>query len=302
MSTDLHTNLPPAAGGTLRLVYPQWQGADIAHWFPDYDPQLISQGYAAGSHILDLLLPPVAQDQVMRVPVRLDYSRKVQDGVMDRDVIAAQCKDALKLIQVSQAGRILILGGECAVSVPAFAYLKAKYQEDLCMLWLDAHPDITLPGDPYTGFHAMAVSALLGKGDPKILGTLPAAPFKTNEVLYLGLRDWERPEIEERQRQWGLAHLSPEQLNASLDGLEDFLSKCPCSKAVVHFDLDVLDPADLYCAVGRVDNGLTLDRCVQIIELIARHKQLVGLSVAELMPRLLLKLCAGLKKLPLISK
>ena len=48
------------------------------------------------------------------------------------------------------------------------------------MIWIDAHPEITLPGDMYSGFHAMAVTACMGKGDKEILSktTCPNSPLK----------------------------------------------------------------------------------------------------------------------------
>ena len=51
--------------------------------------------------------------------------------------------------------------------------LDSKIQDDVALIWIDAHPDITLPGDIYPGFHAMAVTACMGYGDTKILAELP---------------------------------------------------------------------------------------------------------------------------------
>lgn len=62
---------------------------------------------------------------------------------------------------------MVTLGGECSVIVVPFSYLAHKYQNDVAVIWIDAHPDITLPGNTYTGYHAMAVTALMGKGDKK---------------------------------------------------------------------------------------------------------------------------------------
>lgn len=64
----------------------------------------------------------------------------------------------------------MTLGGECSVSVPVFTYLADKYSDDVVVVWVDAHPDITLPGDDYTGYHAMALTAIMGKVAPEIGG------------------------------------------------------------------------------------------------------------------------------------
>ncbi|MDE6436118.1 MAG: hypothetical protein K2K69_01230, partial [Muribaculaceae bacterium] len=48
-----------------------------------------------------------------------------------------------------------------------------KYGDDVAVVWVDVYPDITLPGDDYTGYHAMALTAIMGKGAPEIVGQLP---------------------------------------------------------------------------------------------------------------------------------
>lgn len=55
------------------------------------------------------------------------------------------------------------------------------------VVWVDAHPDITLPGDDYTGYHAMALSAIMGKGDKNIVGQLPAK-VSADRICLAGLR------------------------------------------------------------------------------------------------------------------
>ena len=55
---------------------------------------------------------------------------------------------------MEQPNKIVTLGGECSVSVVPFTYLANKYKDDVAMIWIDAHPDITLPGDVYPGYHA----------------------------------------------------------------------------------------------------------------------------------------------------
>ena len=94
---------------------------------------------------------------------------KIQDGITDRDVILKQTNAAIQILEQEQPDKIVTLGGECSVSVVPFSYLAHKYQNDVAVIWIDAHPDITLPGDTYTGYHAMAVTALMGEGDKKIV-------------------------------------------------------------------------------------------------------------------------------------
>ena len=62
--------------------------------------------------------------------------------------------------------------------------------------------------------------------------------------------------------------------------------------------MDVLDPTDIIAAVGVVPNGMKMDEVVRIINDIANEKELVGLTVAEPMPRIAIRLKNMLSQLP----
>ena len=174
----------------------------------------------------------------------------------------------------------MTFGGDCSVSAAPFAFLAGKYGDDAAVIWIDAHPDITLPGDAYSGYHAMALAACMGLGDAKILAELPAR-IDPSRVLLVGLRDWERDEIRARQRELGIAHLAPQDVVGDSRAVVEWLEGCGASKVLIHFDLDVLDPADLVAAVGVVPDGMTVDQVVRLIGDIARAREVVGLTVAE---------------------
>lgn len=161
---------------TIRMIYPQWQGASISAWIPEVkNPDDASRGYYLGAQLLDFLAPKNPQQKTITVPVSQEVGdRTPVEGVIDRDVIAKQTKTAVAMLDVEQPERIITLGGECSVSVVPFTWLAKKYEGDVAVLWIDAHPDITLPGDVYPAYHAMAVTAMLGKGNKKILSELPA--------------------------------------------------------------------------------------------------------------------------------
>jgi hypothetical protein len=161
----------------LRLLCPQWQGAgtssvrELASEFP-FD--VARRGYAVGSAVLDAILPP-HDGPTATAPVTLaDEGLDLVDGVEAKAVLAGQLARALQVIEQHAPPRIATLGGECAVSVAPFAVLARRYGDDLAILWIDSHPDIGTPASQYPGWHAMAVAALTGHGDPDLLKLLPA--------------------------------------------------------------------------------------------------------------------------------
>lgn len=135
------------------------------------DPEL---GYHLGSRILELIAP--ATDGVtVTVPTAVSADGLAsQDGVYARDVLTRQLRLALDTLALHQPSRIVTLGGECSVSVAPFSYLADRYRDDLAVVWVDAHPDVGTPASEYDGYHAMAVSHLIGRGDPEFQRLLPA--------------------------------------------------------------------------------------------------------------------------------
>ena len=267
-------NITMAQDNTLRLIYPQWQGGDIAKWITEVkDPEQASRGYYLGAHLLDFLAPSTGQ-KTLTVPVSTEIcNRVVTDGVLDRDAIAQQTRAALDILDIENPDRIVTLGGECSVSVVPFTWLASKYPDDVAVIWIDAHPDITLPGDVYPAYHAMAVTALMGDGDKKILGQLPAK-IDPSRILFVGLRDWERDEIKVRQNEYGIKHLTPEETVSGSEKVIEWL---------------------------RNTGGMLIAEVVRVINDVAKEKNLVGLTVAEPMPRTAIILKEMLNQLPLLK-
>ena len=286
---------------TIRLVYPQWQGGDIAHWITEVkDPEQASRGYYLGAQLLNFLAPDNGQE-TYTVPVTTDKTeRKVTDGILDKEALIAQTRAALDILKITHPDKIVTLGGECSASIVPFTYLADKYKDDVAMVWIDAHPDITLPGDVYTGYHAMAVTACMGLGDKQLVSELPMK-LDPSKILFVGLRDWERDEIKARQKQYGIKHLTPEDVRENSDAVRQWLQSCGASKVFIHFDMDVLDPAEIIAAVGVVPDGMKIAEVVRVINDIGQEKDIVGLTVAEPMPRTAMRIKNMLEQLPLLK-
>lgn len=286
---------------TIRLIYPQWQGGNIARWIPNIPSDDASRGYYLGAMLLNFLAPETA-NETFEVPVSTDISERIEkNGVLDHDIIKVQAKAALDTLRIANPDRVVTLGGECSVSAPVFTYLADKYGGDVAIVWVDAHPDITLPGDDYNGYHAMALTACMGMGDEDIVGQLPAK-VSPADVCLAGLRECEYPYIEKRVEELGITHFSPSDLASDSSLLIDWLRNNDKSKVMVHFDMDVMDPADILAAVADGPaGGLKLTEVVRLINDIATVKELVALTVAEPMPRLAIRLKNMLSHLPLMK-
>lgn len=281
---------------TLKLIYPQWQGGDIANWFKDIPASDISKGYALGAKLLAMLTPTTPY-QTREIPIAMDFKREVKDGILDKEVIYKQTRSAMQCITEVNPRKILTLDGECSVSIAPFSYLASQYGEDLALLWLDAHPDIGLPFDVYAGYHAMAVTHLLGLGDKEILNLLPAS-FNAKNIVIAGLHSNEAKFYAKRAKKLGLQTLSAKQVKKDNTSILESLKHTKATKIAIHLDLDVLDSKELYVAVGNTGK-LKLKHVTEILTMVRQNYEVVGFSIAELMPKELIKLQSLLRNLPL---
>ena len=281
---------------TLRLLYPQWQGGDIASLVPELNKEDSSLGYYLGAELLEFLAPKNIASKTAKVPISLEYSRESKNGILNYDEIVKQSKAALEILNKYKPDKILTLGGECSVSVVPFSYLANKYKDDVAIVWIDAHKDLNLQGDSYEGYHAMALAATFGLIDKEGIAKILPAHFNPKDSIIVGLRDFEGKK--ERLEEIGVKYLIPEESRDSKKLLE-WLKSRGKSKVVVHFDLDVLDPSELIMAVGVVENGLKIAEIVNLINAINTNYDLVGLSIAEHMPRVAIKLRNMMRELPL---
>ncbi len=143
-----HPDSPPGGGPgrdgvSLRLLWPQWQGAgtssvrELASEFP-FD--VARRGYAVGSAVLAAVLPP-HDGPTATVPVTMsDDGLAERDGIEAKTVILAQLAAALEVIGQHDPARIVTLGGECSVSVAPFSALARRYGDDFAIVWIDSHP------------------------------------------------------------------------------------------------------------------------------------------------------------------
>ena len=95
--------------------------------------------------------------------------------------------------------------------------------------------------------------------------------------------------------------MTPEDVRENSDKIKAWLKSCGASKVLIHFDMDVLDPAEIIAAVGVVPNGMRIAEVVRVINDIAKEKEVVGLTIAEPMPRTAIRIKEMLYQLPLLK-
>ena len=175
--TNASTTSTNGLPGALRLVWPQWQGATAANataLVPEVTADRARRGYAVGARVLQAVLPPHdGPTAIVDVPAS-DPDEGSTAGIESRATVIGSLQAALDVLAEHNPTQVLTIGGECSVSVAPFSYLQKKYGDDFAFIWIDSHPDTDTADTGYDGYHAMAVSTLLGHGDSTITAMLPA--------------------------------------------------------------------------------------------------------------------------------
>ncbi|ORA37083.1 arginase family protein [Mycobacterium aquaticum] len=285
---------------TLRLEWPQWQGGEpqaVAHYTPGLDVAESRTVYGLGGQ-LTAALAPRHDGPTVRVAVP-DYSHDLPeiDGIVGKDEVLRQHAEALSLIREADADRILTLGGTCAVSLTPFGYLAERYADDLVVIWLDSHADCNLPGGPNRGFNTMVVSHLSGRGDNDVLESMPAT-LPSSRVLLAGVHAWDDQDSHTHES-WGLRLIPPADTEPFVDAVLGWIRDSGVRHVAVHFDLDVIDSDELAFGMAWEKGGISKATALRTIAAIAEAFDLVGLTVAEFVPREAVALRSILHGLPL---
>jgi arginase len=265
---------------------------------PEFPFDVARRGYAVGSAVL-AAVRPVATGPTAVVPVAMDDAGlDLREGIEAKEVVLAQLARALEVIREHDPARIVTLGGECAVSVAPFAALARRYGDDLAVLWIDSHPDIGTPASRYPGFHAMAVAALTGHGHPDVSDLLPAT-VAAERVALVGLHAWAEDDIDNVAR-WGIRSFSPGDLRETTGPLLDWLASTGCSRVAVHFDVDTVDSNEIVLGLGAEPDGLTSAQVRRIVDDIDSVADVVGITIAEFIPRQVMHLQQIVSAFPLL--
>lgn len=280
---------------TIRLLYPDYISGNLEEYF-------------LGSRLMAQIVPQNDEQKlcVVDLPKPDSINAQVENGIFGKDLVLEGISKAQAILASEKPEKIITIGGNCLVSLVPFDYLHHLYQ-DVGIVWIDAHPDVSTPKDGYPNAHAMVLGSLLGGGASFLREKLVSPYFSPQDLLYIGLQD-----LHSYQKQY-LDDLKVDyeiQTQGIISDLKikAFLAKH--SKILVHLDIDVLDPkffAATYFAnptlVGDGSGGgiMTLERLSQILALLDAQSSIMGLTIAEYLPFAEFKLQKAFEKLKIFA-
>ncbi|MFF2885156.1 arginase family protein [Bacillus toyonensis] len=281
---------------TLRLLMPQWQGGN-------------NPPYVLGAHLLNWLAPKT-NGPFEEVPVDLDSSLEVEQGIVAKSALLKQARSAKSLIQKHSPDNVIVLGGDCGVELAPFAYLNEKYDGDTTLLWVDSHPDVSTPDD-WSNHHAHVLANLLGVGDKEFIAEVPK-PFKPEQILFVGLNDMIEALNSKPLRDMKMDIATPDDIQEDSSKVLQWLESRKTSKVIIHLDLDVLDlrefrsllvanPETYDKMVGNTPKGSSIETIIRVLQDVAKAHQIVGIGITEHFPWDAMALQNMLQRLPLIG-
>ncbi len=122
----------------------------------------------------------------------------------------------------------------------------------------------------------------------------------TRPVALAGLHAWADDDIP-NVAEWGIRSFSPGELGQSTRPLLDWVAAAGCSRAAIHFDVDTIDSNEIVLGLGAEPDGLTGAQVRRIVADIDAAVDVVGVTIAEFIPRQVMHLQQLLNGFPLIS-
>lgn len=288
---------------TIRLLYPESVSGGLST-------------YRLGARLMAAMLPENETQPLVKidVPALGKTGPTITNGIASEAAVLEGIRKARAALEKEAPERVVTVGGNCIVSLASFDHLHALYPE-AGILWIDAHPDVSLPENGYPNAHAMVLAALLGRGAPSLAKELKNPAFGAKDLLYIGLQDLlyiGLQGLHDYQRKFlddaGVDYAVQTEAFVSDERILAFLTEHP--QVFVHLDIDVLDPAffhDTYFAnpelVGDGSGGgrMTIEELGRILRIVSEKVETPAFTIAEYLPFEAERLANVFESLPLFT-
>lgn len=280
---------------TIRLLYPESVSGGLST-------------YRLGARLMAAMLPENETQPLVKidVPALGKTGPTITNGIASEAAVLEGIRKARAALEKEAPERVVTVGGNCIVSLAPFDHLHALYPE-AGILWIDAHPDVSLPENGYPNAHAMVLAALLGRGAPSLAKELKNPAFGAKDLLYIGLQGlhgYQRKFLDDA----GVDYAVQTETFVSDERILAFLTEHP--QVFVHLDIDVLDPAffhDTYFAnpelVGDGSGGgrMTIEELGRILRIVSEKVETPAFTIAEYLPFEAERLAKVFESLPLFT-
>lgn len=198
---------------------------------------------------------------------------------------------------ILESGQIpVLLGGDHSVAIGTFSAVAHHFHhrnEEVGLIWFDAHADINTPETSSSGnIHGMPLAILLGEGPQELVGLGGFSPkLNKNYFAHVGARDLDAGERERirahglRDQFFTMSDIDKRGMLACVRDAIAIASRAPGGFAVT-FDVDCIDPRFAPGSGTLVRGGATYREAHLALEVIAEHGGLRSFEIVEVNPML----------------
>jgi arginase len=191
-------------------------------------------------------------------------------------------------LAVKSGALVLVLGGDCAQVIGLLTGVR-RYYKHVNLLWFDRDADLNTPASTPSGrIDGMVVAHVIGRGAPELVRFFgESALVREPDVTLFGLERVDPPEQEFLSKS-PMRHIDAADIQskggsaAARDGLT--YVHADAHEFVVHLDTDVIAVEEFSAVNVPGTGGLSLVDVRAALSEFAKHKNLLGLVVAQYNP------------------
>jgi arginase len=191
-------------------------------------------------------------------------------------------------VAVKSGALVLVLGGDCAQVIGLLTGAR-RYYKHVNLLWFDRDADLNTPASTPSGrIDGMVVAHVIGRGAPELVRFFgESALVREPDVTLFGLERLDPPEQEFLSKS-PMRHIDAADIQSkggSASG-RDALAfvHADAHEFVLHLDTDVIANEDFPAVNVPASGGLSFADVRASLSEIAKHKNLLGLDVAQYNP------------------
>ena len=191
-------------------------------------------------------------------------------------------------LAIKSGAFVLVLGGDCAQSIGLLTGAR-RYYKHVNLLWFDRDADLNTPATTPSGrIDGMVVAHIIGKGAAELVRFWGEPPLvREPDVTLFGLARLDPPEQEFLSRS-PLRHVPASDLQAkgAAAAATDALAHlhADAREFILHLDLDVIAAEEFPAVPVPGSGGLSFEDVRTALNEFVRHKNLLGLDVAQYNP------------------
>jgi len=191
-------------------------------------------------------------------------------------------------LAVKSGALVLVLGGDCAQMIGLLTGVR-RYYKHVNLLWFDRDADLNTPASTPSGrIDGMVVAHVIGRGAPELVRFFGESPLvREPDVTLFGLERLDPPEQEFLSKS-PMRHIDAGDIQskggtaAARDGLN--YVHADAHEFVLHLDTDVIAVDEFPAVNVPGSGGLRMADVRAALSEFAKHKNLLGMVVAQYNP------------------